>query len=149
MKKTIMVLVVACVLVSSLFASFSFRSLGVDTGFGRHGGLFVSADMEVAKDLDVYARLGLGSTRDFNVSAGVQYRVAYLDIAKAKVPFKPGLQLDFNFGNAFYFEALLTAEFSFDARPFTAFVRPGFGLGTSKGRTIFNWGVETGVAYLF
>lgn len=147
MKKTIMVLVVACLLVSSLFASFSFRSLGVDTGFGRHGGLFVSADMEVAKDLDVYARLGY--TGNFNVSAGVQYRVAYLDIAKAKVPFKPGLQLDFNFGKAFVFEALITAEFSFDARPFTAFVRPGFGLATSKGGTAFNWGVETGVAYLF
>ena len=147
MKKTIMVLVVACVLVSSLFASFTFKSLGVDTGFGRHGGLFLSADMEVAKDLDVYARLGY--TGNFNVSAGVQYRVAYLDIAKAKVPFKPGLQLDFNFGNIFVFEALLTAEFSFDARPFTAFVRPGFGLGTSRGGTGFNWGVETGVAYLF
>ena len=147
MKKTIMVLVVACLLVSSLFASFSFRSLGVDTGFGRHGGLFVSADMEVAKDLDVYARLGY--TGYFNVSAGVQYRVAYLDIAKANVPFKPGLQLDFNFGNAFVFEALITAEFSFDARPFTAFVRPGFGLNTSKAGTNFAWGVETGVAYLF
>ncbi len=147
MKKTIMVLVVACVLVSSLFASFSFRSLGVDTGFGRHGGLFVSADMEVAKDLDVYARIGY--TGNFNVSAGVQYKVAYIDIAKAKVPFKPGLQLDFNFGNVFVFEALLTAEFSFDARPFTAFVRPGLGLSTSKAGTAFNWGVETGVAYLF
>lgn len=147
MKKTIMVLVVACVLVSSLFASFTFKSLGVDTGFGRHGGLFLSADMEVAKDLDVYARVGY--TGNFNVSTGVQYRVAYLDIAKAKVPFKPGLQLDFNFGNVFVFEALLTAEFSFDARPFTAFVRPGFGLSTSKAGTGFNWGVETGVAYLF
>ena len=147
MKKTIMVLVVACVLVSSVFASFSFRSLGVDTGFGRHGGLFLSADMEVAKDVDVYVRLGY--TGNFNVSAGAQYRVAYIDIAKAKVPFKPGLQLDFNFGNVFVFEALITAEFSFDARPFTAFVRPGFGLATSKGGTAFNWGVETGVAYLF
>ena len=148
MKKTIMILFVACVLVSTVFASFSFKSLGVETGFGNRGGLFVSGDMEVADNLDVYARLGY--TGRFNVSAGVQYKVADIEVANAKVPFKPGLQFDFNFGNGFIFEALATAGFYVEARPFTAFVRPGFGLRVVKGGgTGFDWGVETGVAYMF
>ena len=147
MKKVIAILFVACVLVSSVFA-FNFKSMGVETGFGRHGGLFLSADMDVAKDLDVYARLGYNG--QFNVSAGVQYKVADIKISNATVPFKPGLQLDFNFGSGmFVFEALISADFSFEAKPFAAFFRPLFGLATSKGGTGFVWGVETGVAYLF
>ena len=139
-----MVLFVAFILVSSVFASFSFRSLGVETGFGRHGGLFVSGDMEVADNVDVYVRLGY--TGQFNFSFGGQYKVADIEISRAKVPFKPGLQFDFNFGRAFVFEVLGTVEFSFEASSFTAFVRPGLGYGTGSG---FIWGVETGVAYLF
>lgn len=143
MKKTLAVLFVACVLVSSVFA-FNVKSVGVETGFGKHGGLFLSMDMDVEKDLDVYARLGY--TGQFNVSAGVQYKVADIEFSGAKIPFKPGLQLDFNFGKTFVFEVLGTVEFSFSSKPFTAFVRPAFGYSTAAG---FAWGVETGVAYLF
>jgi len=146
MKKTIAVLFVACVLVSSVFAAFSFKSVGVETGFGNHGGLFVSANMEAAKDLDVYARVGY--TGQFNVTAGLEYKVAEIELSSVKVPFKPGLQLDFNFGGGlFRFEALVTLGFQFGTRPFSAIVRPAFGLVTSKAATAFAWGVETGVAF--
>ena len=146
MKKTIAVLFVACVLVSSVFAAFSFKSVGVETGFGNRGGLFISANMEAAKDLDVYARFGY--TRQFNVTAGLEYKVAELKLSNVSVPFKPGLQLDFNFGGGlFRFEALITLGFQFGTKPFSAIVRPAFGLVTTKAATGFAWGVETGVAF--
>jgi len=145
MKKTIAVLFVAFVLVSSVFAAFSFKSVGVETGFGRHSGLFIAANMEAAKDLDVYARLGY--TGKFNVTAGIEYKVAEIKLSSAKVPFKPGLQLDFNFGNGpFVFEALVTLGFEFGEKPFSAIVRPALGFAITKNASAFSWGVETGVA---
>jgi hypothetical protein len=146
MKKVIAVLFVACVLASSLFATFSFKSVGVETAFGRHAGLYLSANMEAAKDLDVYTRFGY--TEQFNASLGLQYKVAGIKLSNMTVPFKPGLQFDFNFGSGlFNFEALVTLGFSFETKAFSAILRPAFGMNTSKAATVFVWGMETGVAF--
>ena len=53
MKKAIVLILIAIVAVSSAFA-FRFVSVGIETG----NGLLASADMEIADNFDVYARLG-------------------------------------------------------------------------------------------
>ena len=69
MKKTLAVLLVCVLVMASAFA-FSFRSLGIETG----GGYYVSGDMDIIDNLDIYVRLGYSG--QFNLSFGGQYKVA-------------------------------------------------------------------------
>lgn len=150
MKKTLAVLLVCVLVMASAFA-FSFRSLGIETG----GGYYVSGDMDIIDNLDIYVRLGYSG--QFNLSFGGQYKVADFKIDSTKFDFKPGLQLGFGFGDFFNFTALATFQFIFEAGHFSAFVRPGLGLSVISWKTYngrdssadFAFVIETGVAYLF
>ena len=152
MKKLVALLLVAVVVMASAFA-FSFRSVGIETG----SGYFLSGDMDIIDNLDIYVRLGY--TGRFDLSFGGQYKVADFKVSHTQVDFRPGLQLGFGFGNGFAFRAHLTAQLAFDVDHFTAFVRPGIGLSlyTIKYEymdkrytsTDFSFIIETGVAYLF
>ena len=159
MKKAIVLILIAIVAVSSAFA-FKFVSVGIETGRG----FFASLDMEVADNLDTYARLGY--TGFFDISLGAQYKVAELKVSKTAMPIKPGVQMGFDFGDEYFsFTLLGTISLSFDADCFTAFVRPGLGIYTypsgeyvyttsgleyrKKTKAGFAFVIETGVAYLF
>ncbi len=159
MKKLVALLLVAVVVMASAFA-FSFLSLGVETGGsfkGSCGGAYLSGDMEIVDNLDVYVRFGYSTA--INVSFGAQYKVADFKIDSSKVDFKPGLQMGFDFGDGyFFFKALATAQLSYDTGHLRAFLRPGVGLSVYSykgwddkrhGETSFAFMVETGVAYLF
>lgn len=155
MKKTIVFVLIAIVAVSSAFA-FKFVSLGFETG----NGLQLSADMEVADNFDVYARIGY--TGMFDISGGAQYKVGEFKMGGTAVAVKPGAQMNFNFrsedgANSFVFQMFGTCSFQFSAGSLTAFIRPGLGFMASTYRygdyksqsNGFDWTVETGVAYLF
>ena len=150
MKKTVAVLLVAVLVMASAFA-FSFRSLGIETGEGY----YLSGDMDIIENLDIYVRLGY--TGQFNLSFGGQYKVADFKVSNTQVDFRPGLQLGFGFGDWFTFSALVTAQLAFDVDHFTAFVRPGIGFGLTSFKsgdkrytdTDVAFVIETGVAYLF
>jgi len=144
MKKVVIVLIVALVVVASASA-FTFKSVGLDVGYG----LFVTGDMvidEVSKDFEVYARLGY--TGNFGIGIGAQYRVADLELKKNTLAVKPGLHMVFNIGKPFIFDLLFGCEFSYDAGNLEAFLRPEIGLAIAKGGTAFRWAIEAGIAYL-
>ena len=144
MKKVVIVLIVALVVVASASA-FTFKSVGLDVG----SGLFVTGDMvidEVSKDFEVYARLGY--TGEFGIGIGAQYRVADLDLKKNTLAVKPGLHMIFEIGKPFFFDLLFGCEFSYDAGNLEAFLRPELGMRFAKGYTGFNWAIEAGIAYL-
>lgn len=144
MKKVVIVLIVALVVVASASA-FTFKSVGLDVG----AGILVTGDMvidEVSKDFEVYARLGY--TGRFGIGIGAQYRVADLDLKKNTLAVKPGLHMVFNIGKPFVFEILAGCEFSYDAGNLEAFLRPELGISLFKGGNAFAWAVEAGVAYL-
>jgi len=144
MKKAVIVLIVALVVVASASA-FTFKSVGLDVGYG----LFVTGDMvidEVSKDFEVYARLGY--TGNFGIGIGAQYRVADLELKKNTLAVKPGLHMVFNIGKPFIFDLLFGCEFSYDAGNLEAFLRPEIGLAIAKGGTAFRWAIEAGIAYL-
>ena len=151
MKKAIAVLLVIVVVTASAFA-FSFRSLGIETG----NGYFISGDMDIIDNLDVYVRLGY-YTGEFGLSVGGQYKVGDFKLEGTNFDFKPGLQLNFGIGKPFVFSVLATAQVSYDSGHFRAFVRPGIGFGLTTIKynterftdTYFAWAIETGVAYLF
>ena len=145
MKKVVIVLIVALVVVASASA-FTFKSVGLDVSRIGH---FVTGDMvidEVSKDFEVYARLGY--TGRFGIGIGAQYRVADLDLKKNTLAVKPGLHMVFNIGKPFVFELLAGCEFSYDAGNLEAFLRPELGISLFKGGNAFAWAVEAGVAYL-
>ena len=144
MKKVVIVLIVALVVVASASA-FTFKSVGLDVG----AGLLVTGDMvidEVSKDFEVYARLGY--TGRFGIGIGAQYRVADLDLKKNTLAVKPGLHLLFDIGKPFIFGLLFGCEFSYDAGNLEAFLRPELGISIAKVGSAFAWAVEAGVAYL-
>ena len=144
MKKVVIVLIVALVVVTSASA-FTFKSVGLDVG----AGLLVTGDMvidEVSKDFEVYARLGY--TGEFGIGIGAQYRVADLDLKKNTLAVKPGLHMIFNIGKPFIFDLLFGCEFSYDAGNLESFLRPEIGLAIAKGGTAFRWAIEAGIAYL-
>lgn len=153
MKKAFVFILIAIVAATSAFA-FKFNSIGIETGLG---GFYVSADMDVVDNLDVYARIGyIGA---FGFSTGAQYRVTDFKIDNTKVDFKPGAQFNFGFADkTFIFSMLATLQFSFETGHLSAFLRPGIGFGltsykiaddTRRTSTGFAWTVETGVAFLF
>ncbi|MCR5443104.1 MAG: hypothetical protein K6E89_05045 [Sphaerochaetaceae bacterium] len=153
MKKAFVIILIAIVAATSAFA-FKFNSIGIETGLG---GFYVSADMDVVDNLDVYARIGyIGA---FGFSAGAQYRVTDFKIDNTQVDFKPGAQFNFGFADkTFMFSMLATLQFSFETGHLSAFLRPGIGFGltsykiaddTRRTSTGFAWTVETGVAFLF
>lgn len=153
MKKAFVFILIAIVAATSAFA-FKFNSIGIETGLG---GFYVSADMDVVDNLDVYARIGyIGA---FGFSAGAQYRVTDFKIDNTQVDFKPGAQFNFGFADkTFIFSMLATLQFSFETGHLSAFLRPGIGFGltsykiaddTRRTSTGFAWTVETGVAFLF
>ena len=159
MKKIVALLLVVVLVMASAFA-FSFLSLGIETGGsfrGRCDGVYLSGDMEIIDNLDVYVRLGYSNA--VNLSFGGQYKVTDFKLDGTKIDFKPGMQLGFDFGDGFFvFKALATTQFSYDTGHPRAFLRPGFGLsvlswktsGSSRSSdTDFEVVVETGVAYLF
>ena len=141
MKKTLTIMIIALVVISTAFA-FDLKSAGIEVG----NGILASLDMDIADNFDVYARLGYAGM--FNISAGAQYKVAEFDVGRTPVAFQPGLQLDFNLGNGFLFEAYATLGFSFDTGSLTAFLRPGLGIAAAKNYSAFAWTVEAGVGYL-
>ena len=152
MKKAFVIILIAIVAATSAFA-FKFNSIGIETG----SGFYVSADMDIVDNLDVYARIGyIGA---FSFSAGAQYRVTDFKIDNTKVDFKPGAQFNFGFADKiFNFSVLATLQFSFETGHLSAFLRPGIGFGltsykiaddTRRTSTGFAWTVETGVAFLF
>ena len=144
MKKVVIVLIVALVVIASASA-FTFKSVGIDVG----NGLFVTGDMvidEVSKDFEVYARLGY--TGRFGIGIGAQYRVADLDLKKNSLAVKPGIHMLFDIGKPFIFGLLFGCEFSYDAGNLEAFLRPELGLAIAKGGSAFAWAIEAGVAYL-
>lgn len=153
MKKAFVFILIAIVAATSAFA-FKFNSIGIETGLG---GFYVSADMDVVDNLDVYARIGY--IRAFGFSAGAQYRVTDFKIDNTQVDFKPGAQFNFGFADkTFIFSMLATLQFSFETGHLSAFLRPGIGFGltsskiaedTRRTSTGFAWTVETGVAFLF
>ena len=159
MKKTIVLILIAIVAVSSAFA-FKFVSAGIETG----GGFYASVDMEIIDNLDAYARFGYKRLIDF--SFGAQYKIAELKVSKTALPVKPGVQMSFDFRDEYFsFQMLVTFSLSFDVDCFTAFVRPGLGFYTypTTELVVTNSGyetkkrpkadlafvIETGVAYLF
>ena len=153
MKKAFVIILIAIVAATSAFA-FKFNSIGIETGLG---GFYVSADMDIVDNLDVYARIGyIGA---FGFSAGAQYRVTDFKIDNTQVDFKPGAQFNFGFADkTFIFSMLATLQFSFETGHLSAFLRPGIGFGltsykiaddTRRTSTGFAWTVETGVAFLF
>ena len=145
MKKVVIVLIVALVVVASASA-FTFKSVGLDVGLRS---LFVTGDMvidEVSKDFEVYARLGY--TGNFGIGIGAQYRVADLELKKNTLAVKPGLHMIFNIGKPFVFELLFGCEFSYDAGNLEAFLRPELGVAIFKGGSAFDWSIEAGIAYL-
>ena len=161
MKKAIVLIFIAIVAVSSAFA-FKFNSVGIETGCGALGSLFVSVDMEIMDNFDAYARLGYSGY--FNISGGAQYKIAELKFGGTTLPCKVGGQIGLNFGDeTFVFEFIGTFELSFSTGNLAAFVRPGLGLGVGSYRyydyyrgkyareaqAFFDWKIETGVAYLF
>ena len=144
MKKAVIILIVALVVVASASA-FTFKSVGLDVG----AGIFVTGDMvidEISKDFEVYARLGY--TGNFAVGIGAQYKVADLEMKKNTLAVKPGLHMLFNIGKPFIFTLLFGCEFSYDAGNLEAFLRPELGMLFFKGGNAFDWAVEAGVAYL-
>ncbi|MBQ3697671.1 MAG: hypothetical protein II883_07095 [Spirochaetales bacterium] len=152
MKKAFVIILIAIVAATSAFA-FKFNSIGIETG----NGFYVSADMDIVDNLDVYARIGyIGA---FSFSAGAQYRVTDFKIDNTIVDFKPGAQFNFGFADkTFLFSVLATLQFSFETGHLSAFLRPGIGFGltsykiaddTRRTSTGFAWTVETGVAFLF
>jgi len=141
MKKVLAIMIIALVVMTTAFA-FSLKSVSIEVG----NGVLASLDMDVADNLDVYARLGYSGM--FNISAGAQYKVTEFDVGRTKVDLKPGLQLDFNLGQGFLFQALATVGFSFDTGSLTAFLRPGLGIAAAKNYSAFAWTVEAGVGYL-
>lgn len=151
MKKTLVVLIVVLVVLSSASA-FRVKSVGIETG----SGLFASVDMEIVENLDVYARAGLNY--HFYTGGGVQYKVASFDLDKTTVDVKPGVQTTIGFGDG-YFNMLLfgTCQFAFETDRLTGFLRPCLGLSLSttgsgeyKSKSHdFAWTIEAGVAYLF
>ena len=144
MKKVVIVLIVALVVIASASA-FTFKSVGLDVGHGY----FITGDMvidEVSKDFEVYARLGY--TGAFGIGIGAQYRVADLELKKNTLAVKPGIHMVFNISKAFDFELLAGCEFSYDAGNLEAFLRPELGIRLFKGGNAFDWGIEAGVAYL-
>lgn len=144
MKKVVIVLIVALVIVTSASA-FTFKSVGIDVG----AGILVTGDMvidEVSKDFEIYARLGY--TGRFGIGIGAQYKVADLELKKNTLAVKPGIHMLFDIGKPFVFELLFGCEFSYDAGNLEAFLRPELGMAFFKGGSDFNWAVEAGVAYL-
>ena len=152
MKRAFVIILIAIVAATSAFA-FKFNSIGIETG----NGFYVSADMDIVDNLDVYARICyIGS---FSFSTGAQYRVTDFKIYNTKVDFKPGAQFNFGFADkTFIFSVLATLQFSFETGHLSAFLRPGIGFGltsykiaddTRRTSTGFAWTVETGVAFLF
>ncbi len=155
MKKAVVIIIVALVAVTSAFA-FEFKSVGIETGEG----LYVSADMEIIKNLDVYGRIGANGY--FSISAGAQYFVYEFEVQNTKIDIRPGAQMNFSFGdNAFLFSLLATCQFSFETGHFGAFLRPGLGFEVysysysyggekySDSDTDFVPAIETGVYYRF
>ena len=157
MKRIIALFFIVVIATSSLFA-FKFNSLGIETGQGFH----LSADMDIIDNLDAYARIGYNGR--FALSFGGQYKIAELKISQTTLPLKAGLQMGFGFGDStFGFTLLGTFSFSFDHDVFTAFLRPGIGLGLSSYSyysyyedkkvtntdAYFAWTIETGVAFKF
>lgn len=144
MKKVVIVLIVALVIVTSASA-FTFKSVGIDVG----AGILVTGDMvidEVSKDFEIYARLGY--TGRFGIGIGAQYKVADLELKKNTLAVKPGIHMLFDIGKPFVFELLFGCEFSYDAGNLEAFLRPELGMSFFKGGNAFDWAVEAGVAYL-
>lgn len=160
MKKAVVIFIIALVAVASAFA-FEFKSIGLETGvdFINDIGLYaVSGDMEIIDNLDVYGRLGaMGGL--FDLSVGAIYKVYEFEVQNTKIDVKPGAQMSFCFGDAFFFSLLGICEFSFNTGHFEAFARPGIGFGVSTYKssysserytnTLFWFGVDTGVRYIF
>ena len=162
MKKTIIIILIAIVAVSSAFA-FKFNSVGLEAGRG----FYISADMEIVDNLDAYLRLGFEdyiTSACFNLSFGGQYKLAELKISTTNFDVKPGVQIGFNFADeVFLFTLLGTCSFQFEAGNFTAFARPALGFTTypsysyntttyayeKKTKATFVVLVECGIAYLF
>ena len=157
MKKTIIIILIAIVAVSSAFA-FKFNSVGIEAGNGFHA----SVDMEIIDNLDAYFRVGYSGL--FDISLGAQYKVAEFKIGNTPVYFKPGAQMGFSFGDEYFsFSLLGTAALQFETDSLTAFVRPGLGFYTYPSYTYeypsyelkkitkagFAYLIECGVAYLF
>ena len=128
MKKAFVIILIAIVAATSAFA-FKFNSIGIETG----NGFYVSADMDIVDNLDVYARIGyIGA---FSFSTGAQYRVTDFKIDNTKVDFKPGAQFNFGFADkTFIFSVLATLQFSFETGHLSAFLRPGIGFGLTSYR---------------
>ena len=148
MKKIIVVLIVALVVLTSASA-FKVKSIGVETG----NGYYASLDMEIIKNLEVYARVGYNGM--FATSAGVNYKVSEFKINGTPVAIKPGAQTGVAFRDSvFNLTVFGTIDFSFETSKLSAFVRPGCGLyhhkiGTDNVTNNFVFVLEAGVAYLF
>ncbi len=157
MKKILVVLIVALVVVASASA-FAFKSVGVTIGsVSSVGAEFVVVDMEIVDNLDVYA--GIGYAGDFAITSGIQYKVGSFELGGTYVAIRPGAQVNtYIYSGTASFGVLGTCAFSFDARSLTGFLRPGLGIGLAiykdgeSGTTIhseFGFSLEAGVAYLF
>ena len=149
MKKIIVVLIVALVVLTSASA-FKVKSIGVETG---NNGYYASLDMEIIKNLEVYARVGYNGM--FATSAGVNYNVSEFKINGTPVAIKPGVQTGVAFRDSvFNLTFFGTCDFSFETSKLSAFVRPGCGLyhysvGKDYATNDFALILEAGVAYLF
>ena len=149
MKKIVAMLLIALVVMTSAFAEFKVKSVGLETGEGY----FVSVAAEAAENLDVYGRLGYADY--FGFSVGANYKLAELHIDNKTVfDVAPGAQLTLGFRDSlFVLGFLFNCQLSFDNGQFGAFVRPALGLlhqsYKGNGNTDFNLCIETGVYYLF
>jgi len=153
MKKVIVILIVALVVLSSASA-FKFKSAGFAMGLGFLGGY---VDMEIVDNLDVYA--GAGYAGCFAAVAGIEYKVASFKLGETPVSISPGIQTCASFFDGMAQYGILGAcSFSFGTKDLTAFIRPcaGLDLFPSKdetGHTLidmsFAWDVDVGFGYLF
>ena len=152
MKKIIVVLIVALVVLSSASA-FKFKSVGIDVG----SGYYATVDMEIIDNLDIYA--GIGYAGSFAITSGIQFNVATFKLGETPVAVRPGAQMNIYIGSGKPVYSIIgTCAFSFETKSLTAFLRPGLGVALTTYRdpsdklvisTDFAFTIDAGVAYLF
>lgn len=150
MKKTLIVLVLIAMAVVPAVA-LEIKSAGAEAGYPY---IAANASVNIKENLDAYILLGYNYKKAFQVSGGVQYKVAELTVGKSVVlPVRVGGRANFLLANEFGFSLEGTAEMSYkfsigNGKTMTAFTRigAGFGLGKVKG---FVWSGVIGAAYNF
>lgn len=129
MKKTLVVVLIALMALTSAFAAKKNNTVSAVAGLNGIGAAYEMPVKILDKDMKAYAGLGLGAQFKPALTIGVLHDWTKVQIDKIVFPVKVGAELVTDFSSvSLLASARMTYDFKIDRTPFTAFAQAGLGL---------------------